>query len=195
MSSRIIRTASGVPVVVRAATADDLTAVNEMHGRCSPRTLISRYAAGRGALLDREWRRMVDPARGRTFVLAGPDERDAVIGFATLLRVTATGMAEVSLLLRDDWQNAGVGRALARYLVGVAGQLRFAGVVAWIAPDNVRARKLLRGLGGAPELADGEVRWVVASGYPQRAVRSSAVVGTATLRASWASAASCMPGS
>ncbi|MFI5952771.1 GNAT family N-acetyltransferase [Cryptosporangium sp. NPDC051539] len=161
MKTSIIRTASGVPVEVRPATAEDLTVVNALHERCSPRTLVSRYAAGRDALLDREWRRMVDPARGRTYVLAGPGASGEVIGFATLLRVTATGLAEVSLLLRDDWQSVGVGRAIVRYLVAAAAQLRFAGVVAWIAPDNFRARKLLSGLGARPEFEDGEVRWVV----------------------------------
>ncbi|MFG1928053.1 GNAT family N-acetyltransferase [Cryptosporangium sp. NPDC048952] len=143
-----IRTSAGTALLAREATADDLTAVNDLHNRCSAQTLLSRYHAGRNRLTVAEWDRMVDPAQGRTLVLTDPTE---VVGYANVLRTAPAGPAEVSLLLRDDWQGAGVGRAIGGHLIRVARRLGFTDLVAWTEPDNVRAIALLRGVGARPD--------------------------------------------
>ena len=155
-----VRTASGATVQVREATTDDLAAVNDLHGRCSTRTLCSRYHAGRDRLSAAEWGRMVDPLLGHTLLLADPAAQDSLIGFANVMRTASDGPAEVSLLLCDEWQGVGVGRAMTWHLVRVARLLGFADVVAWVEPENSRAVNLLRGIGARPDAHEsGDVRW------------------------------------
>ncbi|WP_051570514.1 GNAT family N-acetyltransferase [Cryptosporangium arvum] len=150
---------------VREATAADLTAVNDLHRRCSTRTLCRRYHAGRDRLSAAEWSRMVDRSLGHTLLIADPAVGDALIGFANVMRTTSDGAAEVSLLLHDEWQGVGIGRAMARYLVLFARRRGFTDVVAWAEPDNRRAVGLLRGIGARPEVIEpGEVRWTLPLG-------------------------------
>ncbi|MFG1923149.1 GNAT family N-acetyltransferase [Cryptosporangium sp. NPDC048952] len=144
---------------VREAAAADLAAVNDLHRRCSVRTLCSRYHAGRDRLTAAEWERMVDPVLGHTLLLADPD--GLLVGFANVVRVSDS-TAEVSLLLHDDWQDAGVGRAMSWRLVSYARRLGFADIVAWVEPDNRRAVSLLRGAGALPDFREpGEIRWAL----------------------------------
>ncbi|GAA0228151.1 GNAT family N-acetyltransferase [Cryptosporangium japonicum] len=162
-------TASGDRVLVRRATASDLTAVNDLHERCSTRTLCRRYHGGRDRLRAGEWRRMVDPAAGRALVLAASDHPGRLIGYATLLRSAPGGMAEVSLLLQDDWQRRGIGSAMARHLVDAARRARLPGLVAWTEAGNLGAVTILRASDAQPErTGHGETRWTLGFREPRQ---------------------------
>jgi GNAT superfamily N-acetyltransferase len=159
-STSVVRTASDAALHVREATVEDLTAINDLHRRCSIPTLCSRYHAGRDRLGAAEWGRMVDPLLGHTLVLAEPAGFGSLIGFANVMRTTSDETAEVSLLLHDEWQGVGVGRAMTRHLVRFARRLGFADLIAWAEPDNRRAVSLLRGAGALADLREpGDVRW------------------------------------
>ncbi|GAA0242332.1 GNAT family N-acetyltransferase [Cryptosporangium japonicum] len=152
-------------VTMRAATGHDLAAVNDLHRRCTTRTLCRRYHAGRDRLSAAEWGRMVDPALGHTLLITDPAADDVLIGFANVMRTTRDGTAEVSLLLHDEWQGVGIGRAVARQLVLFARREGFTTVVAWAEPDNRRALGLLRGIGARPDAVEpDEVRWTLPVG-------------------------------
>ena len=45
-------------------------------------------------------------------------------------------MAEVAFLVRDEWQNRGMGRALLRSLIDIAIERKIEGFVATVLPDN-----------------------------------------------------------
>ncbi|WP_063725746.1 GNAT family N-acetyltransferase [Cryptosporangium arvum] len=162
-----LRTAAGVTLPVRDAAAGDLAAVDDLHRRCSTPTLTSRYHAGRTGLSAADWQRMVDPRHGRTLVFADPAAEGSLAGFANLLRTAPEGPVEVALLLRDDWQGVGVGRAAARHLVRVAHRLGGTELVAWTEPANVRAAALLRSVGARPDFSEpGSVRWALRLDQP-----------------------------
>ncbi|MFJ9007939.1 GNAT family N-acetyltransferase [Streptomyces canus] len=134
------------PFVLRTARAEDLDAVNELHSRCSPESLRARYGVSRDRLRANEWRRLSDPAGGRTVIARPADGPDHVIAFASLLRTTRPAVGEASVLVADDWQGMGLGTLLARRLVAISRFREDEGVEASTLRGNVRALKILASL-------------------------------------------------
>ncbi|MGI5214914.1 N-acetyltransferase family protein [Plantactinospora sp. CA-290183] len=146
---------SGVAVLVRTAHSDDLAAVNDLHGRCSPQSRRARYHGPRDALRTTEWRRLVDPARAWSVLLAAADEPDRAIGFASLIRLPDPDSTEASLLIEDRWQGFGIGTAVAGHLTTVAKRSGAPALTSWIGPANVRALRIAHRLGADVRVADG----------------------------------------
>lgn len=108
----------GAPLTVRGARAQDLPGVALMHGRCSPKSLLDRYCRGGRPpailMLDRQVR---DPL---SFVAT--TENGRVVALARIVRdsMHSFGSAELSLLVEDQWQRLGVGRALLWHCAAAA---------------------------------------------------------------------------
>jgi GNAT superfamily N-acetyltransferase len=81
-----------------------------------------------------------------------------VRGTATLA-FGANGEAEIALLVEDDWHRHGVGRALAEAAVDEAGRLGVEEIVAYVQPENFRARDFFRSIvpGASSKFEDREV--------------------------------------
>ncbi|WP_320064739.1 GNAT family N-acetyltransferase [Micromonospora sp. RTGN7] len=139
----------GAELLVRAATADDLAGVLELHRRCSARSRQRRYLGGAGLPAPARLRRLLEPAEGVTLVatttvatatavaatVAGSGEgAGSVVAMANLL---AEGdEAEAALLVRDDWQRRGLGTALLRRLVGHAERAGVAALLLHVHAEN-----------------------------------------------------------
>ncbi|MBU2662423.1 GNAT family N-acetyltransferase [Actinoplanes bogorensis] len=135
----------GAELVIRTATMDDLEALRGLHDRSST------GVPGRRAPSDSRLARLLEPAgAGRTLIaLTG----DRVVAMANLL---AEGdLAEVAILVDDDWQRRGIGTALLRRMLAHAERVRFAAVIAHTAADNVAMLRTLRRLGAGPADRDG----------------------------------------
>ena len=74
-------------------------------------------------------------------------EREEIIGVARYYLNRATNFAEVSYLVRDDYQSRGIGSFLVRYLARIAREQGIAGFDAEILADNVVAMRILQKLG------------------------------------------------
>jgi RimJ/RimL family protein N-acetyltransferase len=59
------------------------------------------------------------------------------------------GVAELSLLVRDDWQYQGIGTELASRIVSAAKSRGLHRFVVWIASDNIGIRRILQRVGDA----------------------------------------------
>jgi GNAT superfamily N-acetyltransferase len=122
--------------------------------RSSADTLYRRFHGVLGAAgTRREVGRMVRPtAAHRSWVAVA---RGGVRGIATLA-FEPDGSAEIALLVEDDWQRAGVGRALAEATIAESSQLGLRRVDAIVQPENFRARGFFKALApGARSRFDG----------------------------------------
>lgn len=135
----------GAALTVRGATPQDLPGVALMHGRCSAKSLLDRYRAGGRApavvVLDRQVREPLS--------LVATTENGRVVALA---RAEADpghpyGSAEVSILVEDQWQNLGIGRALLRHTAAAATLSGYRQLVAYPGTTGAGVHRLLQGIG------------------------------------------------
>jgi L-amino acid N-acyltransferase YncA len=62
--------------------------------------------------------------------------REIVVAIGSYSRIPNTDMAEVALLVRDDWQNRGLGTTLFRCLAEIALKYGVEEFTAWVMKDN-----------------------------------------------------------
>ncbi|MEU1589125.1 GNAT family N-acetyltransferase [Micromonospora sp. NPDC005710] len=138
----------GAEVVVRPATADDLSGVVELHEACSPRSRQRRYLGGAALPRPARLRQLLEPTRGLTLVASttGSDgTAESVVAMANLLG--EGDEAEVALLVRDDWQRRGLGSALLRRLVQHADRSGYSALVLHVQATNDPMLRTLHRLG------------------------------------------------
>ncbi len=74
-------------------------------------------------------------------------EREEIIAVGRYFMNRSTNIAEVSYLVRDDYQRRGIGSFVIRYLARIARNSGVEGFVAEILPDNAAAMKVLHKIG------------------------------------------------
>ena len=110
------------PVLVRQGAPADTEALMSMYRRLSERSIRLRYGAPRygisDAALQAEMAQAVGAAPGGQISLIGSVGEDGVQSLVALLQLVPLphdpGTAEVAIVVRDDYQRQGVGRALCR---------------------------------------------------------------------------------
>jgi len=92
-------------------------------------------------------------------VVQGEGEQEEIIAVGRYAVEPGTDMAEVALLVRDDWQRKGIGSWLQRYLIEIARSRGIAGFTARVLRDNTRVLSLAHksGLTVETTLGDGGV--------------------------------------
>jgi GNAT superfamily N-acetyltransferase len=115
--------------IVRTARPGDAGAIDEMFGRCSPRTRYRRFHAPVAAIPAAYLRRCLDggPDAQRALVAeprpGRPGESSPISGLASAGPVPgAPRVREAGVLVEDAWQRQGVGRALFAELLAGAGR-------------------------------------------------------------------------
>ncbi|MEV0456433.1 GNAT family N-acetyltransferase [Catellatospora methionotrophica] len=137
LASAVVLLPDGTEVAFRPAGSADVSAVDDMHARCGDRSLFMRYLAGTRGPSRGRLHRLLTPARGCTLVaetaVAGT-EGSRVVAVANLIGEGET--AEVALLVEDGWQRRGIGTALLRRLLTLAGPAGFRSVTLHTHCDN-----------------------------------------------------------
>jgi hypothetical protein len=143
------------PLLIRPSTPRDLAAVAQMHGRCSPRSLLDRFRFGGRppavATVDRMLRRP-------DTVIATTAEGE-VVAVATLSRDPDHNhfCAELGLLVEDRWQHLGIGAELAGHMAGVAQATGYHEVIAYPATRMAAAQRLMLEIGRTRIVPDVDV--------------------------------------
>jgi RimJ/RimL family protein N-acetyltransferase len=153
-----VATRSNQVTVSRAALAEDLDEVNEMHARCSLGSRYARYHAARRALTTREWDHLRDRANGTTLVTVPLYDPHRVVAVTHLMRTSEPHVRELGILVEDSWQGEGLGTVLTGYMVNLARTctLDCRAITAMTGSGNHRMLAILRGLDGQVEQhADG----------------------------------------
>lgn len=142
--------ADGTEIVTRLARPEDTAAVESLHARCSPESLLHRYFTPKNSWREENLRRISGGHRGMTLVVttehdpgSADDECLIAIGNAFPLGPKEDAAGEVALLVDDAWHGHGVGRLLLAHLIDAAPRLGFSEVVAYVLPGNDAMRSLL----------------------------------------------------
>jgi GNAT superfamily N-acetyltransferase len=132
-------------VLIRGAMPRDLAAVAEMHGRCSPRSLLNRYRRGgrRPAVAALE-NQLRDPLSLVAATYAGTIVATAV---ASPDALHGRDAAEVGLLVEDAWQGWGLGRELMSHIAGATLVCGYRELIAYPATALVAVQRLMIDVG------------------------------------------------
>ncbi len=70
--------------------------------------------------------------------------RESIIAIGSYVRIPNTSTAEVSFLVRDDWQNRGLGTLLLNYLIEIAKERGLTVFTAWVLTDNTQMMHIFK---------------------------------------------------
>jgi acetyltransferase len=73
--------------------------------------------------------------------------KEEIVGVARLAKLHGTNQAEIAILIRDDFQQRGLGKGMIERLLQVALDERLSRLVAYIRPDNIGMQKLATAAG------------------------------------------------
>jgi GNAT superfamily N-acetyltransferase len=155
---------NGSEVELRLVNATDGPLVGALHARCTPSTRRAAFLNPSPNLPSHELSGLLRGHSGAgTAVLALTTDGGHAVGIGTLdtdPADTRTDTATLSLLVEDSWQNRGVGTALIRRSVELAGERDYQEISASAHPGNLRITRLLRRAGLRPtaQLVDGLLR-------------------------------------
>jgi len=138
---------NGSKVVLRPIKPSDATLKQHLFYSLSKDAVTKRYLGSLKAMpLKRVWPYVIVDYRDE-MVLVGTtieEGRESIIAIGSYSRVPNTDTAEVAFLVRDDWQNQGLGTTLFRYLVEIAQKYGITGFTAWVLADNKRMIHILK---------------------------------------------------
>jgi N-acetylglutamate synthase-like GNAT family acetyltransferase len=126
----LARLDDGLTLTMRGAISDDLSELMALHARCSPATLSGRYLTNGRAPSRRAQRALLST----DICLVAHSSAGSMVAMGNLARADEDpSVAEVAVLVRDDWQGRGLGSSVLHQLVGGARLSGYEEVVA-IAP-------------------------------------------------------------
>ena len=140
-------------VVIRPGVALDADMLTRMYQRLSARTIRLRYGAPwpqlPEAVLHSELARMLEGDREHVATLIGTigAGSDAVSVAELVQSASDRTVGEIALLVRDDYQREGLGRALCRMIYDVARARGVRLLRLYLQAENVAIMRLIRGMG------------------------------------------------
>ncbi len=137
-------TPDGVKITIRGVCPEDREALIRFYETLSTETIYTRFFS-----IIRYFDPYVDKllSSSETLAVVAVDENGRIVGLAELV-VGEEGKAEGGIIVLETMQGRGIGSALARALRDVAREFGVKAVYGYILPDNVRALRLVRKLGG-----------------------------------------------
>jgi len=149
---RNITLKDGTKVLLRPIKPSDATLKHHLFYALSKDSVTKRYLGSLKAMpLKRVWPYVtVDYENEMEMSIVGTvmDEgMESLIAIGSYARIPRTRMAEVSLVVRDDWQNKGLGTTLLKYLIEIAKKKGFEGFTAWVLTDNTKMMHIFKKLG------------------------------------------------
>jgi RimJ/RimL family protein N-acetyltransferase len=144
----------GPPITIREIRADDHARLRDHHERLSPETRYRRFLAAKPRLSSADARYLVEIDGCDHFALVATvpaEEGERIVAVARFVRIPETReVAELAIVVNDDYQGQGMGAELVQRLAAAAvarGVRRFR---ATMLSDNLAIHRLLEGLADGP---------------------------------------------
>lgn len=148
-------------LTIRPARVQDSGLIHELIESLSPRTRWLRYRSpGSSDLPLTESLRLSQPEPGIHSVLLGVGEEGQVLAVAELIRDRQTPeVAEVAVVVRDDWQGRGLGKQIGLAILAEARRLGIETLRADVSAENTAVKRLLQrsGLPVKIQVAQGDL--------------------------------------
>ena len=137
--------ADGVVLVARPTADTDHAQIRDLHLQCSDTTLYHRYHCGLKQPTASMLKNMTDRRKGLYLAVHEPEGR--LVGLCGLAFTEPPCTVELALLVADDWQGRGIGRAVCELLLRSARAAGFERVMAHVVAENRRAVTFMTRLG------------------------------------------------
>jgi len=156
----------GSTVLVRPIRAGDEPLMHELLHSFSKETIYHRFFTMTADMSLEQLKYYVNVDYEERMAIVGVtkvEEREKIIAVARYDLDRPTNMAEVAVVVVDEWQNKGLGSFLLKYLAQIARTRGISGFTAEVMPDNFRMLHLLNKTSGTIKKAfvDGTIRVVL----------------------------------
>jgi GNAT superfamily N-acetyltransferase len=156
----VAKTKKGRLLQIRHMAAADTALLVDLFSHMSPETRRLRFMGALGNLPEeRIWSEArqlatIDPARAAALVATVRDRgRERIVGVARLHHDIGRACAEVALVVRDDYQNEGVGSILFGRLAQLAHRRGLSCLEAFMLAENTTMRRLMQATGPTVSIA------------------------------------------
>ncbi len=144
-------TADGTGLLLRPVKITDEPLVKDFYYNLSDKSLYQRFMSVRRHLPHAELQKkfvVIDYTKEMAILAVKKDQgQEVVVGIAQYYIEENTLSAEISIVVRDDYQKKGIGFELFSYLVNVAKNQGLHTLTAEILPDNIAVFRLIEKLG------------------------------------------------
>jgi len=143
----------GLRLLFRPIKATDEEMMKDLFYRLSEQSVYQRFFQSLRSMPHRDLVHFVNVDFSNEMAIVGvvqdprKPEREEIIAVGRYYMDRASSVAEVSYLVRDDYQRRGIGSFLIRYLARIARNSGVEGFVAEILPDNASAMKVMHKIG------------------------------------------------
>ncbi len=139
----------GTRVLLRPIKPSDATMKQHLFYALSKESVKTRFLGSLKAMpMKRIWPYVfIDYENEMSIVALLGGESGEMIGIGSYVRIPHTNSAEVSFLVRDDWQNKGLGTMLLEQIIEIAKGKGIEELVAWVSIENTRMMHIFRKCG------------------------------------------------
>lgn len=141
---------NGTKVLLRPIKPSDATLKHHLFYSLSKDSVTKRYLGSLKAMpLKRVWPYVTIDYENEMSIVGTVMEEGmkSIIAIGSYVRIPHTRIAEVSLVVRDDWQHQGLGTTLLNYLIEIAKKKNFEGFTAWVLTNNTKMMRIFKKLG------------------------------------------------
>ncbi|MBS7658850.1 GNAT family N-acetyltransferase [Candidatus Bathyarchaeota archaeon] len=139
----------GNRILLRPIKPSDATMKQHFFYSLSKETIYKRYFGQLKAMpIKRIWPYVIIDYENEMVIVASALENgvETIIGIGSYVKIPGTKTAEIALVVRDDWQNKGLGTALLSYLIEIGKNKGIESFTAWIFTDNTKMLHLIKKL-------------------------------------------------
>lgn len=143
-------TKTGLKIILRPVKIDDEPLLKEFFYSLSDRSMYMRFASARKDMSHQRLQEFVAIDYSRVLIvlaIVAHEEKETVVGVAQYSVNEDMHTAEFAFVVRDDYQNKGVGRELHSYMKQLARRKGLLGFTAEVLEDNMPAFNLLKRMG------------------------------------------------
>lgn len=151
-------TKTGLQLILRPVRISDEPRLKEFFYSLSDASLYQRFASARKDMPHARLQEFVAVDFSRDMVIlavVGKEEKETVVGLGQYAIDESTNTAEVALVVKDDYQNQGVGYVLQSYLTYLAKKKGLLGFTAEVLEENKPIVHLLKKMGFSVKRKEG----------------------------------------